>query len=409
MIIFTAGGIIFYNIVRTIVIRQITNSLITEKKLIEEQILNSDTIPDFTTIFGHDIEVAIFNRPFRVTQYIGDTIIIKKSDAKSYRYRYLQATGMFRNNMGYYRGYSIKTYKSLSDTQKLILNLFIVIWLALISMLALLSAVNLYISKKLWIPFYTILSQLSKYNINENLHLNLTPSGIREFDQLNRALNAMSERIRADFINLKEFTEDASHEIHTPLAIIKSKIELLFQSENLTKEQLKNIRTIYDAVSRLARLNNSLLLISRIQNQQYPEVKEVMLSSLIEKFLSHFEELIQQKKITIEKNYNVQTTLIINPDLAEILISNLLGNALKHNIQNGTLSIQLDDHELTITNTGKPLDFDPHNLFKRFRKGNHSGDSTGLGLSIVKKIIDPYKFNIEYSTRENIHTLNLRF
>ncbi len=409
MVIFSTGGIVFYKLVRIIVIGQITESLVTEKTLIEEQILHSDSLPDFTTIFGHQIELTIYDQPLRYAQTINDTVMADSLTGTSNSYRHLRVSGNYQDKRSYYRGYTIDIFKSMEDTHKLILDFFLVIWLVLVALVVILISLNIYISKKIWVPFYTILNRLSQYNINENLRLNLTPTGIREFDQLNRVLNSMSDRIRADFLNLKEFTEDASHEIYTPLSIIKSKLELLFQSENLTKEQFQNIHTIYEAVSRLARLNKSLLLISRIQNQQYPEVKEINLTYIIEKFLIHFKEVIQQKNIDIIKHYNDQTSVMMNPDLADILISNLLGNAFKHNVQNGFITIELNARDLIITNTGSEIITDPENLFKRFRKGNISVESSGLGLSIVKKIATLYEMDISYTIHENIHTLILRF
>jgi signal transduction histidine kinase len=409
MILFTTGGFIFYNIAKVIVIRQITETLTTERNIIEKQILAADSLPDFSNMFGHRIDIAYYNQPLKASQKISDTLLKNPAGGPSLPFRYIYVTGAYSDNRGYYRGYSIELYKSVLETQKLIFNLFLLIWIALISLLAILSAINLWISKRLWGPFFTILSRLAGYNINEQLQLNLSPSGIREFDQLNSALNAMSERIRTDFINLKEFTEDISHEIHTPLSIIKSKLELLFQSKNLTEEQFKNIHSIYEAVNRLSRMNNSLLLITRIQNQQFPDVKEINLSSLIEKFLENFKELFQQKNISITTELNRLTTLQINPDLAEIMISNLLGNALKHNIQNGTISIVLNEHQLIIKNTGHPGTTEPSRLFNRFKKGHSSTDSPGLGLSIVRKIVVPYAIAIDYSIQENFHTLQLQF
>lgn len=409
MILFTTGGIVFYNIARVIVIRQITETLTTERNIIEKQILASDSLPDFSNMFGHRIDIEFYNQPLRTSQKISDTLLMDESGATSLPFRYIYVTGTYSDNRGYYRGYSISLYKSISETQKLIFNLFLLIWIALISLLAILSAINLWVSKKLWRPFFSVLSKLSDYNINKQLQLNLSPSGIKEFDQLNNALNAMSERIRTDFINLKEFTEDISHEIHTPLSIMKSKLELLFQSKNLTEEQFRNIHSIYEAVNRLSRMNNSLLLITRIQNQQFPEVKEINLSTLIEKFLENFRELFQQKNITISTELNPKTILLINPDLAEIMISNLLGNALKHNIQNGSVSIILSDHKLIITNTGNTINTEPSRLFNRFKKAHTSTDSPGLGLSIVRKIVLPYAIKIEYSVQENLHTIQLQF
>ena len=178
---------------------------------------------------------------------------------------------------------------------------------------------------------------------------------------------------------------------------------------NLSTEQAQNISVIYEATNRLSRLNNSLLLLSKIQNEQYSYTESVNLSFIIEKFLMQFKEIIQEKNITITKNYFTQTTLDINPDLNEILISNLLGNAVKHNVNNGFITIELTGQELTITNTGQPLQLNANDLFKRFRKANISSDSSGLGLSIVKKIVSLYNMNIEYTTKENIHSFRLIF
>jgi signal transduction histidine kinase len=404
-VIFSTGGIVFYRFVRSIIIGQIDTSLLTEKEIIEEQILHFDSVPDFTTVFGHQIEVTVYDYKVKPLQKIVDTLITDSENKVSTEYRQLLATSVMPDG----RGYKISIYKSLEDTHNLIADIFLVVCLVLILMSILLIAVNYWISKMAWIPFYSTLKKIKEYNINETLELNLSPTSIREFNQLNRVLNTMSKKIRADFLNLKEFTEDASHEIQTPLSIIKSKLELLFQADNLSTEQAQNISVIYEATTRLSRLNNSLLLLSKIQNKQYSHTEYVNLSIIIEKFLMQFKEIIQQKNITITKNYFAQTALDINPDLNEILISNLLGNAVKHNVNNGFITIELTGRELTITNTGQPLQLNANDLFKRFRKANISSDSSGLGLSIVKKIVSLFNMHIEYTTNGNIHSLKLTF
>jgi signal transduction histidine kinase len=405
MVLFTAGGLAFYQIVRMTIIRQIDLSLLTEEEIIEEQILYYDSIPDFTTIFGHQIEVTVYESPINTAQKIQDTTIVNPENATATEYRHL----VIRGNMEDNRGYRISIYKSLEDTHKLITDLFLIICIAFILLSIILVAVNYLISRKIWVPFYHTLDKIKDFNINDSLQLNLSPTGIREFDRLNRVLNNMSQKIRADYLNLKEFTEDASHEIQTPLSIIKSKLELLFQSENLTDKQAENISAIYEATTRLSKLNYSLLLISRIQNQQYSRTEQVDLEVIIDKFLLHFKEIIEQKNIRIDRHYAVAAVLNINHDLAEILISNLLGNAIKHNIEDGWVSIEMDADKLVISNTGHTLAFNPGDLFKRFRKGDVSGDSSGLGLSIVSKIVSLYNMDIEYTLEENIHTLRLAF
>lgn len=405
MVIFAAGGLTFYLLVRMTIIRQIDQSMLAEAEIIQEQILYYDSIPDFTTIFGYQISVTVYESRINPAQKIQDTLIADTENATETRYRHLMLKGNLADN----HGYRISIYKSLEETHNLITDLFLITCLAFILLSIILIVVNYWISRKIWVPFYHTLNKIKDFNINDKLELELSSTGIREFDSLNRVLNTMSEKIREDYLNLKEFTEDASHEIQTPLSIIKSKLELLFQSENLTDKQAENIRAIYEATTRLSKLNYSLLLISRIQNQQYAHTGQVHLAGVTDKFLLHFQEIIDQKNIRIDKHYNSGVTLIMNPDLAEILISNLLGNAIKHNIEDGWVSINLDKTALVITNTGHTLAFNPNDLFKRFRKGDVSGDSSGLGLSIVSKIAALYNMDIEYLLEGNIHTLRLVF
>jgi signal transduction histidine kinase len=405
MVIFIAGGLTFYWLVRLTIVRQIDMSMLTEAEIIKDQILFYDSIPDFNNIFGYQISVNVYEKSVTPGQKIQDTVITDSQTGTSSGYRHLVMSG----NMEDKKGFRISIFKSIENTHSLITDLFLITCLAFILMSIILVVVNYWISKKLWVPFYQTLDKIKDFNIDDKLQLNLSPSGIIEFDRLNRVLNTMSEKIRADFLNLKEFTEDASHEIQTPLSIIKSKLELLFQSENLTDKQAENIRAIYEATTRLSKLNYSLLLISRIQNQQYAYTGQVDLAGITDKFLLHFQEIIDQKNIRIDRHYNSAVTLKMNPDLAEILISNLLGNAIRHNIDEGWVNISLDDKELVITNTGHKLSFNPNDLFKRFRKGDISSDSSGLGLSIVNKIASLYHIEIEYLLDGNIHTLRLAF
>lgn len=405
MVIFTAGGLTFYWLVRLTIVRQIDLSMLTEAEIIKDQIIFYDSIPDFNNIFGYQISVTVYEKSVIPNQKIEDTVITDSQTGTSSGYRHLVMT----DNMEDKKGFRISIFKSIENTHSLITDLFLITCLAFILLSIILVVVNYWISKKLWVPFYHTLDKIKDFNIDEKLQLNLSPSGIIEFDRLNRVLNTMSEKIHADFLNLKEFTEDASHEIQTPLSIIKSKLELLFQSENLTDKQAENIQAIYEATTRLSKLNYSLLLISRIQNQQYAYTGQVDLAGITDKFLLHFQEIIDQKNIRIDRHYNSAVTLKMNPDLAEILISNLLGNAIRHNVEEGWVNISLDDKELVITNTGNQLSFDPNDLFKRFRKGDISSDSSGLGLSIVNKIASLYHMKIEYLLDGNIHTLKLAF
>ncbi|MCK9202927.1 MAG: HAMP domain-containing histidine kinase [Bacteroidales bacterium] len=404
-IVFIVSGLIFYQLLQRVFYSQMDLALKDEKELIEETINYSDSVPDFRTIFGHLVEVTILYDPNRKNEFIHDTVMYSSEDGKFLSYRHL----FVENTSVHQKGYTINIYKPLHETEMLITGIVIVIALVFIALLAILVAVNYFISRRVWIPFYRILSHLGYYDINREKPLELTKTDIYEFNQLNEALEKMSNKIRQDFINLKEFNENAAHELQTPLAVIKSKLDLLIQDESLTEEQMQLISSVYDATTRMSKLNQGLLLISKIENEQFPSAERINLSQVIEKTLDHFGELIGHKEIKVDSKMDPSAVVKMNRILAEILITNLLSNAIKHNLQSGSLDILLTAHQLIISNTGQPLDMDPADLFERFRKSNTSGQSVGLGLSIVRKIAMLYHMQISYQYFNGIHSLLLTF
>jgi len=403
--VFIISGLIFYDLLHRVLYSQLDQSLKEEKMLIEETINYSDSVPDFRTIFGHLIDVTILYQPNRKSEFIHDTIMYDGEQGKFLSYRHL----FVENNSIYKKGYTINIYKPLRETEKLIAGIVIVIALVFISLLILLALVNYLISRRVWIPFYRILHNLGSYDINQEKPLKLVKTDIYEFGLLNQAMEKMSNKIRQDFLNLKEFNENAAHELQTPLAVIKSKLDLLIQHENLTEEELQLISSVYDATTRMSKLSQGLLLISKIENDQFTTIEEIDLAQMIEKVLEHFEEIIDHRQITVVKKLSLHVILRINLILAEILVTNLISNAIKHNHQTGSLNILLTPSLLTISNSGQPLVVDPGELFERFRKSGNSADSVGLGLSIVRKITETYQMQIKYLYADGIHTILLSF
>jgi signal transduction histidine kinase len=217
----------------------------------------------------------------------------------------------------------------------------------------------------------------------------------------------MTERMKRDYLNLKEFNEDASHEIQTPLAIIRSKMEILMQNRDLRKEDIENIKTINEATDRLLKLNQGLLLISKIENNYFQNMKEVSLRLTVIKYLNNYSEIIHIKNISTEVTGSDSVFVEMDEILADTLISNLISNAVRYNIKGGFIKCHTEQGSIIIMNTGIPLEVEPELLFKRFRKGGNSQQSVGLGLSIVKKIADNYGIAVKYSCTENIHEVKL--
>jgi len=400
---FIIGGIIFFHVVKTVFYRQIDETLKTEKLLIEQQIDFSDTLPDFRQVFSHMIEVTVFNSPKKKFEFIKDTALYDKSLDQLLPVRQL----ICENTSIQDQGYIISISKPLAETKQMIRTIVGALVLLFISLTGLLIFVNYFISKSIWVPFNKTLENLRNFNISKDASLTLTETKITEFRQLNRTLDRMAKKMQRDYINLKEFNENASHEIQTPLAIIKSKLELLIQGEELNEEQMGMINSVYEATTRMSKLNQGLLLISKIDNNQFHLTEQVNLLKIMEKTLEHFEEIISLKKIRIIHHYHAPACPQMNPALAEILVSNLVSNAIRHNIEEGEIRITMDANGFEIANTGHPVTIPPEELFRRFRKSDRTTDSVGLGLAIVKKIVQLYQFDIQYEVKENFHRLKL--
>ncbi len=226
---------------------------------------------------------------------------------------------------------------------------------------------NRMVSRKLWQPFYITLQRLREYGMEEKTGLGLPDSGVREFRELNQELGRLVERIQDDYYALKEYSENTTHEIQTPPAIIQSKPELL-QDANLTIEQLQLVNAANQAVSRLARLKETLLLLVRIKNYQYESNGSVQLTGLLRNRLAHFEELYTLRNLKVEPEAEEEVTIQLNPLLAEMLTDNLISNAIRHNLPGGTIHLSLTAPELAIRNSGDFPRVHPKAVFNRFIK-----------------------------------------
>jgi signal transduction histidine kinase len=218
----------------------------------------------------------------------------------------------------------------------------------------------------------------------------------------------MMQKIQADFVNLKEFTENASHEIQTPLAIIKSKLEMVLQDKTLSDLQYQRIRAAFESANRLSKLNEALLLLSKIENRQFVETAEIDFCQLIHSRLEYLEELFALKQIEVMIHLEKQVNFILNPLLADILINNLLSNALRHNKEKGEIIVSSENLEITISNTSQQGEINGSRMFRRFLKQTTASDSNGLGLAIAHEICNSYDLELNYSYINEMHCMTIR-
>jgi signal transduction histidine kinase len=262
-------------------------------------------------------------------------------------------------------------------------------------------------NREIWNRFFTSLSNIRNYQLTGKGDFEIEHDGIDEFRELNEIIQEFIETNRKDYDALQEFTENSVHELQTPLAIIKGNIENLIQDRTLTEDQIKLIDNITQATTRLSKLNHGLSLLAKIDNLQFSDINEIQLANIVTLILNDFKEPIEFKRINVETNLNNSFTVKMNENLAIILITNLIKNAIRYNIEDGLIKIDESNRVLSISNTGEKLTGSTEKYFKRFSKQNQKSKSLGLGLAIVKRIADVYRLDIKYKYRENLHTLKI--
>lgn len=402
VVVLLIGGICYYLILHFVLLKQLDNDLNAEEQEIKNYILLNHLLPVPTNT--KEQEIIFKESTSSIKRKIESKKIYKKEDDEYEICRILFfAVNVSGKN---YNVYISQSQEATEDLMQLIASITLGLLLLLLFMLFI---VNRFILNKLWHPFNTTLAKLKEFDINKNQKLQLNTTNIDEFIDLNYAVTKMNESVIRDYNALKSFTENASHEIQTPLAIVNTKLELLIQSENFTAAQMQNIQTIHNEINRLSKLNKSLLLLTKIDNHQFEEKEEVDIVKIIFTLLNNYEELFTAKRINLIKEMETTVFILMNETMAQVLISNLITNAIKHNIDNGTINIFLNNTFLLITNTGTALQKYPANMFERFKKDKMHSDSLGLGLSIVKRICDLYNFTVTYNYDNNLHSLKIVF
>lgn len=393
------SSVAYYFIIQSILLKQIDKDLRVEEQEILDFVQANGSLPHASDYKHQQIRFKKINMAggFR------ETVNTMEYDAKSKEYEpYRRLSFPVKANND---TYVASVYKSRVETEDLLQLIMLITAVSFIVLLTLIFLINRFVLAKLWQPFFNTLSELKRFDLNNKQPLFLPKSTIEEFEELNRSVTQMTDNVSKEFEILKTFTDNASHEMQTPLAIIRSKLDLLIQTSY--EEQVEQLQAIYDATGRLTKLNQTLLLLAKIDNNQYHKPEVVSLKGLVENRLQQFDELIKGKDIALRYDLK-DISISINKDLAEVLLNNLLSNAIKHNYVGGSIDCLLTPGNFTIANSGPALTFDNANIFDRFQKGNHS-EGSGLGLAVVKQICDANQLTVTYNYINNQHTFIICF
>ncbi|MBT1698414.1 HAMP domain-containing histidine kinase [Fulvivirgaceae bacterium PWU4] len=304
--------------------------------------------------------------------------------------------------------YQLAIRESLLDNNKLVGTLVLVQALLAILLATGLLLLNRSLSRKLWKPFYNTLSQLKAFQVDKAVSINTEKSNIIEFDDLNETIQHLTERNRQIYLEQKEFIENASHELQTPLAVFQSKLDNLMQRASLTEDEAQEIIDLEEVVQKMSRLNKNLLLLSKIDNNQFTDIEMIDIAQTAKSLIQNLKPVAAVEGIAFRTS--IQPLLIrANSTLIEVMLTNLFQNAVRHTTKNGTVIVETGEQYIRISNTGEPLTMDAGKMFKRFQKETKNEKSTGIGLAIVKKICDTNGYTVDYHYKDAMHVFTVTF
>lgn len=406
LIVMGGGGILTYNIFENTIQRETDFFLVERLEILKERIENGDlpeVLKDNKTLVYETEQVPKENifENFSFT----DTLVTHPFWKRLENYRKISALVSVNDKNYYVEMHDLiiepdDIYRSVITSQT---RLFIILGILLV-----LS--SFLISKWLFKPFENTLERITNFNIKNLQPIRFKNTGIKEFNILNRFINNMTDKISQDYKNLKEFSENASHELQTPIAIAKGKLELLIQSENLSEQQLELINSTIESVNHIGKLNHSLTLLSKIENREFSNLEKINLSELLRNTLNNFREIAQLKGISFSSDLPEEDIWLNNDfSLLKILLNNLMQNAIRHNIEGGSVEISLDDNSFRIRNTGEDPGMSTELLFERFKKSRQSSKNSGLGLAIVKRICEVSNYDVTYHFEDGWHEIFIQF
>jgi signal transduction histidine kinase len=376
---------------------------------IDDQLKNSEAEivqklkKDNSINFPPFVEIKKLNSGHSDQTEITDTSIYMYYEDEEQPFRQLISYKKINGN-----SYKIIIRISLIEKDELFISLLIILAGITAIFSFLLLIVNRKSTKEIFSSFYANLSKLKEFKVSDNSSIQFEQSEIDEFKDLNQSLTELTDSAKNDYNSLKQFTEEMNHEIQTPLAVVKSKLELLLQFEN-DKNKLETLNSAQKHTLKLEKVSKLILLLNKLDHKDLFESEEENISEEIRSILNIYEESIYSKNIKLNLSINNPLVVKINHGLLNILLNNLISNSVRHNVRDGFISIGLKSGELLIENSTEKNNAKSSDYFKRFFKKSVSDNSIGLGLTIVEKICSLYKIDMIHDHRDKVFTIKLMF
>ena len=402
ILIFVIGSIAFYFVLQYVLIRQLDETLRSEQQEVNEYITAHNQLPEIQNTRHQWITIEPTSATLHKTRPRQLWILNpKENEIEPVRLLVFSVSAAGKV-------YKVSVYKSELETEDL-LQLIILVTIAMIGLILLFNyLINRRLINRIWQPFYHTINSIREYQVAAQHPLSLSKEPIDEINLLNESLNSMTHRIHQDYSALRSFTENASHEMQTPLAVIRSKVESLLQDAEGKPQSVQQLLVIEDATLKLSRLHQSLLLLTKLGNRQFILNETVDLTSIIENKLEERQELISAKKLHVFTTFGL-VSLSFHQHLAEIMINNLLNNMIRYTPDAGDVNIQLTQELLFISNTASNGSLKSNKVFERFYKVENTQEGTGLGLAIIKEICNSAGFKIYYGYKDQKHEFTIYF
>ncbi|MBS1568968.1 MAG: HAMP domain-containing histidine kinase [Bacteroidetes bacterium] len=389
------GTAIGYGLVRHMVTREVDEALADHATSVQQRLRATDQGLEIT---APDVLVRIVPGSIAVAQF-SDTVIYDSLEAEDIPWRIGRFPAMKADG-----GPVVLTIgRSQLETDDLVFG--IALSIAAVLVLFTLGTLLLFrwLSARLWRPFHANLQAMERFR-PDGPSPSLASSNVDEFAGMARALDGMMANMRRDFTAQKRFTEQAAHELRTPLAILRGRLDQLIQSSAMGEQEADVIQGMYTACERMGRTITDMLLLAKVGETGTP-AEEVDWQRIIRDELALLKDPIAERGLSVQVNEGERCGIQLPPMQAQLLVSNLLRNAVQHNVLGGSLAISTKQDDITVRNTGPALSVDPATLFDRFAKGDPSSSSAGLGLSMVKEIVERNGLHVAYREKDGLHEI----
>lgn len=304
--------------------------------------------------------------------------------------------------------YTLEVRSNVLETHEFVTSLFLTYLVILLFLLFGVLLLTRWYSKKLWKPYYQILEKLESFDLSHPEAIQFASTQVKEFETLKQDLEVFLSKNVSIYRDQKEFVENAAHELQTPLAILQTQLEGAVQG-NIDPATATYFEKMFKILAQMRRFQRDLLLLANIENLPQATVDEIQIEALITEQWGMLDSFSSQKNLVMCLDTKGNVTIQNNRMALELCLSNLLRNAILHNVENGKVYVTANSTAIRICNFGQSTALDPDRIFRRFQKGSASNSGSGLGLAIVKKIADKNKWDLQYRFENNYHCFYLIF